>query len=167
MSFHKLCTHIYVDARECVREKSKGRSGVRMKAKSETGERHTPPVRVKPTCLARKYRSCQRFAPCKIDLRKVRLFCSPRGLLTKYSHLYEILSQARFIGIEQWNAGRFMNCSESPTYRVFPGDEYQIHLGSGGRLNPTPTPSVHFKTKMAARNGRCSVSAILRENREL
>ena len=61
-------------ARECVREKSKGRSGVRMKAESETGERHTPPVRVKPTCLARKYRSCQRFAPCKIDLRKVRLF---------------------------------------------------------------------------------------------
>ena len=74
LSFHKLCTHIYVDARECVREKSKGRSGVRMKAEGETGERHTPPVRVKPTCLARKYRSCQRFAPCKIDLRKVRLF---------------------------------------------------------------------------------------------
>ena len=33
-----------------------------------------------------------------------------RGLLTKYSDLYEILSQARFIGMEQWNAERFMNC---------------------------------------------------------
>ena len=33
-----------------------------------------------------------------------------RSLLTKYSDLYEILSQARFIGMEQWNAERFMNC---------------------------------------------------------
>ena len=33
-----------------------------------------------------------------------------RGLLTKYSDLYEILSQARFNGMEQWNAERFMNC---------------------------------------------------------
>ena len=43
----------------------------------------------------------------------------------------------------------------------------QIHLGSGDRLNLTSTPSVHFKTKMAAHNGRCSVSTILRENRVL
>ena len=118
MSFHKLRTHIHVDARERAREQSKGRSGVRMKTESETGERDTPHGRVKPTCLARKYRSCQRFAPCKIDLRKVRLFCSLRRLLTKYSDLYEILSQARFIGIEQWNAESFMNCSQSPAYRV-------------------------------------------------
>ena len=41
-----------------------------------------------------------------------------RGLLTKYSDLYEILSQARFIGMEQWNAERFMNCLQSPIYRV-------------------------------------------------
>ena len=60
-----------------------------------------------------------------------------------------------------------MNCSQSLTFRVYPGDEYQIYLGSEGRLNPTPTPSVPFKTKMAARNGRCSVSTILRENRVL
>ena len=54
----------------------------------------------------------------KIDLRKVRLFCSLRGLLTKYSDLYEILSQARFIGIEKWNAESFMNCLQSPAYQV-------------------------------------------------
>ena len=63
--------------------------------------------------------------------------------------------------------GKFMNCLQSPTYRVLLGDEYQIHIGSGGRLNPVPTPSVHFESKMAARNGRCSVSTILRENRVL
>ena len=40
-------------------------------------------------------------------------------------------------------------------------------LRERGTVKPTPTSSVHFKTKMAARNGRCSVSTILRENRQL
>ena len=67
LSFHKLCIHMHVDVRERAREK---RSGVRVQTESETGERHTPHGRVKPTCLARKYRSCQRFAPCKTDFEK-------------------------------------------------------------------------------------------------
>ena len=91
---HKSCTHIHVDARERAREQSKERSGVRVQTESETGERHTPHGRVKPNCLARKYRSGHRFAPCiaKPILRKVWLFCSLRGLLTRYSDLNEILS---------------------------------------------------------------------------
>ena len=67
---HKSCTHIRVHARERAREQSKERSGVRLQTESETGERHTPHGRVKPKCLARKYRSCQRFAPCRTDFEK-------------------------------------------------------------------------------------------------
>ena len=60
--------HIYSWMHANAREKE--RSGVRVQMESETGERHTPHGRVKTTCLARKYRSCQRFAPCKTDFEK-------------------------------------------------------------------------------------------------
>ena len=65
------------------------RSGVRVQMESGTGERHTPHGSAKPNCLARKYRSCQRFASCKTDFEKSTT--SLRGLLTKYSDLNEIL----------------------------------------------------------------------------
>ena len=60
--------HIYTWMHANAREKE--RSGVRVQTESETGERHTPHGRVKPTFLGRKYRSCQRFAPCKTDFEK-------------------------------------------------------------------------------------------------
>ena len=159
--------HTYI--RGCTRMRARKVKG-KVWSEDESGEwdwREThAPCACEAHVLSKKISIMPALRTLQNRFEKSTTVCSPRGLLTNYSHLSEILSQARFIGIEQWNAGRFMNCSESPTYRVFPGDEYQIHLGSGGRLNPTPTPSVHFKTKMAARNGRCSVSTILREIRE-
>ena len=103
----------------------KERSGVRVKTDSETGERHTPHGRVEPASYAPVWSSSasrehihQASAShlAKPILRKVRLFCSLRGLLTKYSDLYEIQSQTRFIGMEQWNAEWFKNCSQTPIY---------------------------------------------------
>ena len=87
-----------------------------MKTESETGERDTPHS---PRALRENINQATASAwhLVKPILGKVRLFCSLRGLLTKYSDFYEILSQARFNGMEQWNAERFMNCSQSPTYR--------------------------------------------------
>ena len=66
------------------------RSGVRVQTESGTGERDTPHGRVKPTCLARKYPPGQRFAPYKTDFKKSTTVLPSRGLLTKYSVLYEI-----------------------------------------------------------------------------
>ena len=83
-----------------------------MKTESETGERHTP-----HSSHALRENIDQATASAW-HLVKGRLFCSLRGLLTKYSDFYDILSQARFIRMEQRNTERIMNCSQSPTYRV-------------------------------------------------
>ena len=80
---HKSCTHIHVDARERAREQSKERSGVRVQKESQTGERHTSHGRVKPKCLARKYRPCQRFAPCKTDFEKRMTVLHPKRSIDK------------------------------------------------------------------------------------
>ena len=96
----------------------KERYGVRVKTDSETGERHTPHGAcgasfLRPVWSSRASRENIHQASAshlaKPILRKVRLFCSLRGLLTKYSDLYEIQSQTRFIGMEQWNAEWFKN----------------------------------------------------------
>ena len=64
INYAYICTWMHANARE------QKRSGVRVQTTSGTGERDTPHGRVKPKCLARKYRSCQRFAPCKTDFEK-------------------------------------------------------------------------------------------------
>ena len=71
---HKLCIHIHVDARERARAGKVWSEGAGCKRRVGL-ERETRPMgvwspNVKPTCLARKYRSYQRFAPCKTDFEK-------------------------------------------------------------------------------------------------
>ena len=59
-------------------------------------------------------------------------------------------------------------------YRVYPGDEYQIYLGGrGGGWSLPPTamsPAAHplstFETKMAVRNGKRTMSTILRKKKK-
>ena len=93
INYAYICTWMHANARE------EERSGVRVQTESGTGERDTPHGRVKHENI--DHASASHLA--KPILRKVRLFCSLRGLLTKYRDLKEILSLARFIGME-WNA---------------------------------------------------------------
>ena len=156
---HKSCTHIHVDARERAREQSKERSGVRVQTESETGERHAPHGRVKPTCLTRKYWSCQRFAPCKTDFKKSTTVLQSKRSIDKIQWFEWNLILSSF----HWNGT--MECEkvyELFTFAFLPSIAWgwvSNTLRKWGTVKPNAHPSVHFK--------RCSVSTILRENREL
>ena len=90
---HKLCIHIHVDARERARAGkvwSEGANG-----EWDWREKHAPWACEAPMWSPRAqhenidHASASHLA--KPILRKVRMFCSLRGLLTKYSDLNEIL----------------------------------------------------------------------------
>ena len=86
---HTLCIHMHVDARERARAGkvwSEGASG-----EWDWRETHTSRV-CEAHVLSTKISIMPAPRTLQNRLRKVRLFCSLRGLLTKYSDLNEILS---------------------------------------------------------------------------
>ena len=111
INYAYICTWMHANARE------EERSGVRVQTESGTGERDTPHGRVKPTCLARKYRPCQRFAPCKTDFEKSTTVLQSKRSIDKIQGFERnfILTSFHWNGME---CERFMNCLQSPSYRV-------------------------------------------------
>ena len=75
-------------------------------------ERHAPWA-----CEARKYRPCQRFAPCKTDFEKSTTVLQSKRSIDKIQGFERnfILSSFHWNGME---CERFMNCLQSPSYRV-------------------------------------------------
>ena len=161
INYAYICTWMHANARE------QERSGVRVQTESGTGERDTPHGRVRPTCLARKYWSCQRFAPCKTDFEKSTTVLQPKRSIDKIQWFERNFILSSF----HWNGTmEYEKVYELFSVAFLPSIAWgwvSNILRERGTVKPTPTSSVHFKTKMAARNGRCSVSTILRENREL
>ena len=136
-------------------------------SEGENGEWDWRETRVKHMCLARKYRSAQRFAPCKTDFEKSTTVLQPKRSIDKIQWFERnfILSTFHWNGtMEYEKVYELFSVAFLPTIAW---GWVSNTLREKGTVKPTPTSSVHFKTKMVARDGRCSVSTILRENREL
>ena len=93
-AFQKLCTHIHVDARECAREQSKGRSGVRMKTERETGswrETHAPWA-------------------CEAHVLSMKISIMPalRTLQNRFEKSTTVLQSKRYIDKIQWFVWNFI-----------------------------------------------------------
>ena len=130
-------------------------------SEGENGEWDWRETRVKPTCLARKYRSAQRFAPCKTDFEKSTTVLQSKRSIDKIQWFERNFILSSF----HWNGTmEYEKVYELFSVAFLPSIAWGwVSRGIHQRL----PPRYIFKTKMAARNGRCLVSTILRENREL